>query len=177
MKKSYFSKDIQKILYLLDKYQVRYVIVGGEAVIYYGHARLTGDIDFYFESSQENVIRLYKALIEFWEGEIPGIESQEELLEPGVIIQFGIPPNRIDLINKIEGVIFKEAWKDKVTETITSDNRVIPVYFIGIRQLVKNKASLDRPKDLEDLKFLRKRLEKDNLTVNPVKKVKKEELI
>jgi hypothetical protein len=163
MKSSYFSKDIQEFFYLLDKHQVRYVIVGGEAVIYYGYVRLTGDIDFFFESEPENTIKLYKALTEFWQGEIPGIKNQEELFEPGVIIQFGVPPNRIDLINRIGGVSFDEAWEEKVLETINLYDQMIPVYFIGIRQLVKNKASLDRPKDLDDLKYLRKRIEIDNL--------------
>jgi hypothetical protein len=41
----YFSPDILEFLRLLSIYKVRYLIVGGEAVIYYGHARLTGDID------------------------------------------------------------------------------------------------------------------------------------
>jgi hypothetical protein len=164
MKSSHFSEDIQEFLYLLDKYQVRYVIVGGEAVIFYGYVRLTGDIDFYFEPVMENAKRLYDALNQFWDGDIPGIKSQEELLEPGIIIQFGAPPNRIDLINKIEGVIFTEAWEWKTIETITRNDQIIPVYFIGIKQLIRNKASLDRPKDMDDLKYLKKRMEKENLT-------------
>jgi len=52
----YFSEDISEFIYLLYKYKVKYVIVGGEAVIYYGHARLTGDIDFFYESTRENCI-------------------------------------------------------------------------------------------------------------------------
>lgn len=47
MKVSHFSKDVREFLMLLAKYQVKYLIVGGEAVIYYGYARLTGDIDFF----------------------------------------------------------------------------------------------------------------------------------
>jgi hypothetical protein len=159
MKSSYFSKDIQEFLFLLHKYQVKYVIVGGEAVIFYGYVRLTGDIDIFFESMPENTTKLYSSLIEFWEGQIPGIQSVDELAEPGVIIQFGVPPNRIDLINRIEGVEFHEAWEDKVTETISTNNQTGSVYYIGIKQLIKNKSSLDRPKDLDDLKYLRKRTE------------------
>ena len=159
MKSTYFSPDIQEFLLLLSKYGVKYVIVGGEAVIYYGYARLTGDIDIFFEPSQENAEKLYELLTEFWDGEIPGLTCKEELLEPGVIIQFGVPPNRIDLINKIDAVLFDDAWQHRMSETITLDNELIPVYFIGIEQLIKNKASLERPKDLEDLKYLRRRLE------------------
>lgn len=163
MKPSHFSKDILEFLFLLDKNQVRYVIVGGEAVIYYGYVRLTGDIDIFFDSTPENVTKLFSALIEFWEGQIPGIESKDELIEPGVIIQFGLPPNRIDLINRIEGVIFKEAWDDKVTEIITINEIKISVCYIGIKQLIKNKSALDRPKDLDDLKYLKKRFNPDAL--------------
>jgi predicted nucleotidyltransferase len=159
MKSSHFSIDMREFLYLLSKYQVKYLIVGGEAIIYYGYARLTGDVDIFFESMPENVERLYEALIEFWEGQIPGLTSAEELMEPGVIIQFGVPPNRIDLINKIEKVLFDDAWKDKVIVTIASHDQTIPVYYIGLEQLVMNKASLNRPKDMEDLKYLRKKLE------------------
>ena len=162
MRSSYFSKDIQEFLNLLSKHDVKYLIVGGEAVIYYGYARLTGDIDIFYESVQENAERLYEALNEFWEDRIPGLKSTEELTEPGVIIQFGVPPNRIDLINRIENVNFKDAWKKKVVETIASNEHKFPVYFIGIKQLIMNKASLNRPKDLEDLKYLRKMIESGN---------------
>lgn len=161
MKSTYFSKDIQEFLFLLDKYHIRYVIVGGEAVIYYGYVRLTGDIDIFFDSGPDNTLKLYNVLMEFWEGQIPGIESKDELLEPGVIIQFGVPPNRIDLINRIEGVVFHEAWDEKVIETITINNQIISVYYIGIKQLIRNKSSLDRPKDLDDLKYLIKRIESE----------------
>jgi hypothetical protein len=42
MKGNYFSADNQEFLHLLYKYDVKYLIVGGEAVIYYGYPRLTG---------------------------------------------------------------------------------------------------------------------------------------
>jgi hypothetical protein len=156
MKSSHFSTDIQEFLFLLSEYEVNYVIVGGEAVIYYGYVRLTGDIDIFFESSPENIKKLYDTLTVFWEGSIPGLNNKEELLEPGVIMQFGVPPNRIDLINKIENVSFKEVWEYKVTEKIIINAQSVFVYFIGLHQLIRNKESLERPKDLEDLKYLRK---------------------
>jgi hypothetical protein len=40
MKASYFSDDVQEFLKLLGAHKVKYVIVGGEAVIYHGYARL-----------------------------------------------------------------------------------------------------------------------------------------
>jgi len=65
MSKTFFSSDIVEFLFLLNKHKVKYIIVGGEAVIYYGHARLTGDIDIFYDRGKENCIRLFEALSEF----------------------------------------------------------------------------------------------------------------
>ena len=61
-----FSPDILEFLRLLEKHEVRYVIVGGEAVIFYGYPRFTGDIDFFFARDTENIERLYLCLQDFW---------------------------------------------------------------------------------------------------------------
>lgn len=159
MRASYFSKDVQDFLKLLAAHDVRYVLVGGEAVIYYGYPRLTGDVDFFFESTKKNSVRLYRTLEEFWEGDIPGLKEPEELLEPGLILQFGVPPNRIDLINRISGVTFREAWKGKKTTSVKLGEKKIPVYLIGLEELIKNKESIGRPKDIEDLEYLRRQKE------------------
>lgn len=160
MKAFHFSPDIQEFILLLAKHKVRYVIVGGEAVIYHGYTRLTGDVDFFYERSSENARSLYEALIEFWEGVIPGVDSFEEFLKAGTIIQFGVPPNRIDLLNTVDAVSFEEAWKNKIDEEIESGSKKYPVYFIGVEQLIKNKMFVKRFKDMEDLKYLQAKKEK-----------------
>src|SRR5258708_7354328 len=101
---SHFSADILEFVHLLQVHKVKYIVVGGEAVIYHGYPRFTGDIDFFFSDAPENVQAIFAALREFWGGTVPGIQSAEELAEPGVIVQFGRPPNRIDLLNRIDGV-------------------------------------------------------------------------
>jgi len=72
MKASHFSKDAREFIELLSIHLVRYVIVGGEAVIYYGHARLTGDMDFFYDPAPENSRHLYAALQDFGEAISPG---------------------------------------------------------------------------------------------------------
>lgn len=157
MNKNYFSEDIQEFIKLLYTHRVKYVIVGGEAVIYYGYPRLTGDVDFFYENSKNNVKQLYTVLDNFWEGNIPGIKSENDLLEEGVIIQFGVPPNRIDLINTIDNVSFKEAWENKTIDHLEIKNNKIDVYLIGPQQLIKNKQAIKRNKDIDDLRYLQKR--------------------
>lgn len=166
MKASHFSKDIQEFIELLTKHSVKYVIVGGEAVIYYGYARLTGDVDFLYEPSRENVSYLCRALDEFWGGNIPGIDTFDDLMETGTILQFGVPPNRLDLVNKIDGVTFGEVWKGKTIECIEIQGQKIQVNFIGLEQLIKNKEKVRRPKDVEDLKYLKKAKSKQNNAVS-----------
>ncbi|HEX6981556.1 MAG TPA: nucleotidyltransferase [Balneolaceae bacterium] len=156
MKAEHFTADVQEFLALLHEFKVKYLIIGGEAVIYYGNVRITGDIDIYYKNNERNIEALYDLLLEFWNGDIPGIKGRDDLRQPNYMIQFGVPPNRIDLLNDIEGVNFEEAWNAKMTEEISIDNKEVPVYFIGLRHLIINKERAGRNKDREDLKYLRK---------------------
>jgi predicted nucleotidyltransferase len=149
------SSDTLEFLLCLYKHKVKYLLVGGEAVIYYGYPRLTGDIDFFYEQSTQNSNHLFGALKEFWEEDVPGIHAAADLEESGAIFQFGVPPNRIDLINQIDGVTFKQAWDSREKTTLEYSARVIDIYIIGLDQLIINKESIKRNKDLEDLKYLR----------------------
>jgi hypothetical protein len=157
MMPTHFSPDAQDMLSVLAKHKVRYLIVGAEAVIYHGFARLTGDIDIYYEPSEANRARLFEALKEFWEGRVPGIRSAADLGQAGTILQFGHPPNRIDLINKISGVGFPEAWRDRSTQVHMIDKKPLRIPYIGLAALIKNKEACGRPKDLEDLKYLKEK--------------------
>ena len=150
----HFSPDTRVLIELLAAQQVRYLIVGGEAVILHGHVRLTGDVDVFFSNDSDNLRRLFAALELFWDGDIPGISSPNAFAPAGVVVQFGQPPNRIDLINAIDGVSFEEAWPGRVDAVIVSNDGDVPVSFIGLDALVKNKRATGRPKDLDDLSYL-----------------------
>lgn len=151
---SHFSADILEFIRLLQVHEVKYIVVGGEAVIYHGYPRFTGDIDFFFSDAPENVQAMFAALREFWAGSVPGIRSAQELAEPGVIIQFGRPPNRIDLLNRIDGVEFQAGWKDKIRLRILGLEREVSLFMIDLPNLLRNKRASSRPKDLDDLRAL-----------------------
>jgi hypothetical protein len=154
MKASYFSPDVQEFIRVLADHDVRYVTVGGEAVVYHGHARLTNGIDFFYEPTAENAENLWNALDEYWAGEMPGLKSAEGLLLIGATVQYGVPPNQIVLYNSLTNVSFGEAWDAKVEESIRIRGKKYPLYFIGLEDLVKNKYALKRDIDKEDLKYL-----------------------
>ncbi len=149
-----FSTDILDFLALLRKYAVRYVVVGGEAVIQYGHARLTADMDIFYDSAPANTERLFQALREFWGGDVPGIEDSDTLRGKGKVIQFGHPPNRLDLLNSIDGVAFGAAWNGRKSVRFSHRGRGMPVHFIGLAELIRNKRAAGRNRDLDDLRFL-----------------------
>ena len=155
--RTHFSPDIGEFIALLHKHLVHYVVVGGEAVIFHGHARLTGDVDFFFDPDSANADRLFAALTEFWDGEVPGVHGSEELMHPGLILQFGIPPNRIDLINDVDNVAFADAWATRVQAVLVTPSGDVPMFYMSVEQLVKNKEATARPKDLDDLTYLRRK--------------------
>ena len=103
----------------------------------------------------ENTQRLYQALEEFWGGTVPGISDEAELRAVGVVVQFGVPPNRVDLMNEIDGVSFAEAWEGRTIDQAVLGGTNVPLSFIGIRELIKNKEAMGRYKDLDDLRYLR----------------------
>lgn len=155
MRGDHFSPDVQELVSIFAKHGVRFLLVGGEAVIYHGYPRLTGDVDLWYEQTADNAGRLFTALHEFWEGAIPGVATVGELLEKEIVVQFGRPPHRIDLLSIIDGVTFEEAWPQRVDEKLArTDGRQIPLPVIGLADLMKNKRASGRHKDLDDLEHL-----------------------
>lgn len=117
---SHFSPDTRAFLESLAAKEVRYLIVGGEAVILHGHVRLTGDVDFFFARDRENLDRLFSALEEFWAGDIPASDP------PAISRRWPrdsvrASPNRIDLVNDIDGVSFNEAWPGRMDAVISTE--------------------------------------------------------
>ncbi len=151
---AFFSADVVEFIRLLSRFKIRYLVVGGEAVIFHGYPRLTGDIDFFYQCRPRNAARLFKALEVFWDNDVPGIKTANELLDPGVIIQFGRPPNRIDLHSRIDGVSFSSAWNSRVPVRLKTRSGSLRLYYIGIGPLRRNKRATSRAKDLDDLEHL-----------------------
>lgn len=149
-----FSADTVEFIGLLRRFKVRFLMVGGEAVIFHGYPRLTGDVDFFYQRTRDNCARLFKALEVFWGFDVPVVKTESDLLERGVVIQFGRPPNRIDLHNQIDGVTFGSAWRSRVPVELRTRSGAVRLFYIGIGPLRRNKRASGRAKDLDDLEHL-----------------------
>jgi len=145
------NKDLREFAELLNSNKVEYVIVGAFAVGWHGFPRFTGVLDVLLRPTQENGAAAVEAIRQFGFASL-GI-TLEDLAYPGKVVQLGLQPSRIDLITSISGVEFEDAWAGKVAGDIDG----IPVYFIGFDDLIRNKESAGRPKDLLDAGMLRQR--------------------
>ncbi len=143
------SKDFKEFIKLLNKYRVKYLVVGGYAVAFHGHPRYTKDLDIWIESSIDNATSVLKALDEFGFGSL-GL-SLEDFLAANQIIQLGFPPNRIDLLTSAAGVDFETCYHSRVSTTIDGTR----IEFIDIENLKMNKLSTGRSQDLADTENLK----------------------
>lgn len=142
------SNDFREWFGLLNAHSVRYLVVGGYAVAFHGHPRYTKDIDVWVDATQANAGRLLDALDAFGFGSL-GLELDDFVL-PDRVVQLGRPPNRIDLLTSVSGVEFDEAWADR----ITSESDGVPIHFINVDALRRNKLATGRLQDLADLEAL-----------------------
>jgi hypothetical protein len=140
--------DFEDFLRLLETHRVDYMIVGGYAVAYHGFPRFTKDLDIFFADDPENLQRLQDALIAF--GFQAASVPLEALGRPGAVLAIGIEPVRIDLLNRIAGVTFTEARP----QTVRGRYGTSEVTFIGRADLLQNKRSTGRQRDLGDVEEL-----------------------
>ncbi len=139
------QKDLREFIELLNSHGAKYVIVGGYAVAFHGFPRYTGDIDFFVEVSPANAGTMCKVVEEFGFGDTGLIDR--DFLGKDVIIQLGIPPNRIDIVTGLSGVDFEQVWADCVEAELDG----LAVRFISKDLLLKNKAAAGRTRDLADI--------------------------
>ncbi len=151
----FFPADTVDLLRLFEKYGVRYLVIGGRAVNYHAYTRTTADSDLFFAPTVENSRRVYKALKEFWGGEVPAVEKADELVEQGIWLQLGYKPARIDLLNRVEGIVFEEAWERRVEEQLGTEPPVT-VFIVSRKDLIKAKKKAGRYVDKADLEYLQK---------------------
>lgn len=143
------NKDFKEFAELLNANGVEYLIVGGYALMVHGYPRFTGDIDFWIDPGTRNVRALLQALAQFGFDSVGLTEA--DFLRPDAVIQLGYPPARIDLMTAIDGVEFGEAFAHRAVVAVQG----VELSFISRADLIRNKASTGRPKDLSDVQALR----------------------
>jgi hypothetical protein len=143
-----FNQDFKEFIQSLNDNQVRYLVVGGYAVALHGYPRYTKDIDIWVDLSTANASRILKALEQFGFGSL-GLK-EEDFLEADTIVQLGYPPRRIDLLTTLPGVDFGQCYGAKIVVEMEG----LPINFIDLENLKKNKSATGRAQDIADVENL-----------------------
>mgnify|MGYP003980403767 CR=1 FL=1 len=138
------NSDFSDLLKIFNDNNVRYLVIGGYAVVQYAEPRYTKDLDIWISTDTANAASVYKSLKEF--GAPLAELTKEDFSEEGYFYQMGLPPLRVDILMGIPGIDFESAWKKKVEVKFDE----LAVSFISKEDLITAKRASGRPQDLMD---------------------------
>ena len=144
------NEDFKDLLKLLDSKNVRYLLIGGYAVILHGHPRLTNDLDVVIAGDGENIDRCLDALRDF--GFVGPSLSAALFSKPKSVVRLGVEPIKIEILNYLEGVDFDSAYQRRERRQVED----IVIDVISLPDLLTNKQAVGRDKDALDVKELLK---------------------
>lgn len=145
----FVNSDFTDLLRLFNANSVRYLVIGGYAVVQYAEPRFTKDLDLWISTDASNAISVYAALRAF--GAPLSDLTEADFAEEGYFYQMGVPPVRVDILMGIPGVAFEEAWQRR----LQIDFDGLPVSFISRQDLITAKLASGRPQDILDAEQLR----------------------
>lgn len=145
-------EDLAFLCRALNREAVRYVLIGGFAVVLQGLVRTTKDIDLLVDPSDENVQRLKRAL-----GTLPdnaiALIADDELRRYGVVRV--ADELVVDLMAEASGVSYDDALAAGVDRRRVGD---VEIPVASKETLIRTKAS-NRDVDRMDVGFLEDRIE------------------
>lgn len=143
------NSDFKELLQEFADAEVRYLIVGGYAVVHHARPRFTKDLDLWIEPTPENARRVLMSLRRFG---IPlvGVEPSD-FASPGLQYVIGRPPVQFDFLTSLPGLEFDAAWNRRSTGKIGNG---LEIQVLGLEDLRTAKRNAGRPRDLADLEEL-----------------------
>lgn len=148
MAKINLAEDFSDFLKLCLKHEVRFMVIGGYAVVHHSRPRYTGDLDLWVDSPRDNALRAAGVPHEVgFRGKDVTVEMFTNKKE---IIRMGFEPMRLELFTSIPGVDFPDCYPRRVF--VKRGRMQVP--FIGLEDLKVNKRASGRLKDLQDLEEL-----------------------
>ena len=146
-------QDYKDLLSAFQSHGVKYLVVGGFAVIYHSQPRFTKDMDIFIKADPENAKATYAALASF--GAPLADMRPEHFADPHSFFRFGRDPKGFDILPSIPGVDFDAAWERRV-ETVIDTATGLKANFISAEDLIASKLASGRPQDLADADAIRK---------------------
>jgi hypothetical protein len=144
----FVNSDFSDLLRIFNEYNVRYMVIGGYAVVQYAEPRFTKDLDVLISTDATNAETVFNALREFG-APLAGL-TPNDFAEEGFFFQIGVPPVRVDILMGIPGIQFEDCWNRRVEV----DFEGLRVIFISKQDLIASKRAAGRPQDLIDADLL-----------------------
>ena len=148
-----FNQDFRDFLQALNNTNVKYLLVGGYAVIIHGYSRTTGDMDIWVNNTQENYYKLVNAFKEF---KMPVFDMTLDVFGKNKeidVFRFGRNPVAIDIMTKMGTLDFNDCY----LKAITYDDDGLQINVVHYNNLIEAKKEAGRHKDLNDIENLNKK--------------------
>ncbi|MDI9432887.1 MAG: nucleotidyltransferase [Planctomycetota bacterium] len=139
--------DVEGLLRSLKEHRVRFVIIGATAFPVHGYSRATLDIDVFIEPKRTNAERTRTALKAFGY-DVSDVTIDELLTHKVLIRQYLV---ETDIHPFVKGISFDRVWANRVRARLGQTF----AWFASLDDLIVMKQAAGRPKDKDDLKFLR----------------------
>lgn len=139
--------QLQSVFASFQRYEVKYLVIGGIAAVLYGVPRATFDLDILIEPTPENSQRLLKALGDAELGTASMTTAEEILATEITVFKDRI---RLDVQTSTPGLVFASAWERRVTMSYRGQQ----FYVVARDDLIASKRAAGREVDLEDVRIL-----------------------
>jgi len=136
-------RDFEDLLALLERHQVRYLIIGGLAFIYHAKPKYTKDMDLWIGPDAANVELANRALADFGSPHLLDPRNRDEIL------QLGVAPNRIDLLREA-GLEFDDLWRNRIEGRYGR----AAASWVDLDGLIAIKKRIDHPRHQDDVRIL-----------------------
>jgi hypothetical protein len=146
-------QDYKDLLSAFHAHGVKYLIVGGFAVIFHAQPRFTKDLDLFIKADAANAEATFAALAAF--GAALKDVRPQDFAERGTFFRFGRDPHGFDILPDIPGVDFDAAWERRV-ESVVDVKTGLKANFISADDLIASKLASGRPQDLADADAVKK---------------------
>lgn len=105
-------QDYKDLLSVFQSHGVKYLVVGGFAVIHHSQLRFTENMDLFIKADSENAKAAHAALTAFGVP-LAGI-GPEDFTDRNSFFRFGREPKAFDFLPSISGVDFDAAWARRI---------------------------------------------------------------
>lgn len=149
--------EFEKLIQALADTNVRFVLIGGLAMVAHGSAHVTSDVDLGYSREAHNLAAVVNALSRMRprlrvgeDDELPFL-WEERTLHSGLNFTLRTDSGDIDLLGDIPGVAsFEELWERSLVMSLADRE----IHVASLNDLISMKSAAGRPRDLLHLNEL-----------------------